>query len=216
MTPPGPSQIPLSAPGLIGPNSILNPPWSGPRAARRARDRPFSHAHLEVDLKLGPGRSADLPLGQRLESFLAARKIVENADLVWLTARTLHAMASRRFRRVDHWEVTPGGWLPPPEFKSARADKPEAVGQLLGALESPLGPSVAKARSFSVRLSDLQGNRVDIVVRRVHRQRRHTLSIDLWGSWTQETITALTGALAERLPVARTTLTSHQFATRAR
>ena len=176
----------------------------------------MSHAHLEVDLKLERVRTTGLPLAERLESFLAERKILENADLVWLAARTLHAMASRRFRRVDHWEVTPGGWLPPPEFKSARADEPEPVGQLLAALESPLGPSIAKARSFSARLSDLRGNRSDIVVRRVHRQRRHTISVDLWGSWTQESIGDLTGALAERLPIARTTLTSHQFANRTR
>jgi hypothetical protein len=210
----GANPIPLSAPGLIGANSILNPPWSGPRSSRRARNRSFSHAHLEVDLtKVMPGPK-EVPFWKRLEAALAERRIVENADLVWLTARTLHALAARQFRRVDHWEVAPGGWLPPPEFAPARTDDVEPLGQLLAALESGRGPSLAKARSFSLRVSDLHRNRADVTVRRIHRQRRHALSVDLWGSWTKETIGELVGALAERLPVARTTMTKYQYTVR--
>jgi hypothetical protein len=215
VTSPGPPPIPLSAPGLIGPNSILNPPWSGPSSGRRTRNRPFSHVHLEVDLKAGSGGSTGLPFWERIESVLAEREIVENADLVWLTARTLHALASRQFRRVDHWEVAPGGWLPPPEYASVRAGDAEPVGQLLGALESGGGPIIAKARSFSVRVSDLHRNRADVTVRRVHRQRRHALSVDLWGSWTKETINGLVGALADRLPLSKTTMTKYQYAVEA-
>jgi hypothetical protein len=211
----GSAPIPLSAPGLIGPNSILNPPWTGPRAGRRTRNRPFSHAHLDLDLRAESARITSLPLWKRIEAFLAERKIVENADLVWLAARTLHALASRQFRRVDHWEVTPGGWLPPPQFASLRPDDAESVGQLLSALESGGGPTIAKARSFAVRVSDLHRNRADITVRRVHRQRRHAISVDLWGSWTKETIGELVGALADRLPIARTTMTKYQYAFRA-
>jgi len=62
----------------------------------------------------------------------------------------------------------------------------------------------------------MRGNRADVVVRRVHRQGRHALSIDLWGSWTKETVNELTGSLAARLPVARTTLTKYQYAFRTR
>jgi hypothetical protein len=208
----GPRPVPLSAPGLIGPNSILNPPWSGPRASRRTRARPFRHVHLEGDLGAGPARTTSLPLWEHLEAVLSERRIVESADLVWLAARTLHALASRRFRRVDHWEVAPGGWLPPPEVGSARSKGTEPVGQLLEALESGAVSPLAKARSFSVRMSDLRRNRADITVRRVHRPRRHALSVDLWGYWTKETINELVGALAERLPLSRTTITRYQYA----
>jgi len=208
----GSTPIPLSAPGLIGPRSILNPPWSGPRSNRRARNRSFSHAHLEVDLTASVPEPTDLPFWKRLEAVLAERKIVENPDLVWLTARTLHALATRQFRRVDHWEVAPGGWLPPPELTSVRPHDAEPVGQLLAALESDRGPALARARSFSLRVSDLHRNHADITVRRVHRQRRHALSVDLWGSWSQESISALVGALAERLPIARATMTKYQYA----
>jgi hypothetical protein len=216
VTPSGPAPTPLSAPGLIGPNSILNPPWSGPRSSRRARSRPFSHAHLEVDLSVGSPKSTDRPLWERIEAVLGERKVVESTDLVWLTARTLHALASRQFRRLDHWEVAPGGWLPPPQPSSARADGAESIGQLLGALESDAGPSLAKARSFSVRASDLHGNRVDVTVRRVHRQRGHALSIDLWGTWTKETIGELVSALAARLPIVRTTMTKYRYSVETR
>jgi hypothetical protein len=61
-------------------------------------------------------------------------------------------------------------------------------------------------------MSDLQGNRADVAVRRVHRLRRHTISLDLWGTWTKGMINELTGALAARLPVSRTTLTKYQYA----
>jgi hypothetical protein len=151
-------------------------------------------------------------LWKRLEAALAERRIVENADLVWLTARTLHALAARQFRRVDHWEVAPGGWLPPPELGSARSNAAEPVRQLLAALESGRGPSLARVRSISLRVSDLHRNHADVTVRRVHRQRRHALSVDLWGSWTKETIGELVGALAERLPIERTTMTRYQYA----
>ncbi len=159
-----------------------------------------------------PAPTAGLPLKDRVESFLTERKIGEGADLVWLAVSTLHALDHRRFRRVDHWEVVPGGWLPPPEFASARKNGGGTVGQLLDALQSAEQPSIAKARTFAVRMSDMRGNRADVVVRRVHRQRGHALSIDLWGSWTKETVSELTGSFATRLPVARTTLTKYQYA----
>jgi hypothetical protein len=190
----------------------MNPPWAGPRSTRRTRNRSFRHAHIEIDLIPKPEARTASPLWARLERFLAEKKVEESADLVWLTAETLHALASHEFRRVDHWEVTPGGWLPPPEFASTDLNDAEPVGQLLKAIGSGVGPSIAKARSFSVRISDMHGNRADIVVRRVHRLRRHTLSLDLWGSWTKGRISELTGALAARLPVARSTLTKFQYA----
>src|SRR5208282_578565 len=173
-----PGEPPLSAPDLIGPVSILNQPVSGPRSARRRHNRPFAHVHLEVDLMAGTVTPTAVPVLQRLEALLGMRKIVEAADLVRLAGRTLHAFSARGFRRVDHWEVSPGGWLPLPE-PSTRRSREELVGHLLKILESDAASSVASARTFSVRLSDFHGNHADVIVRRVHRARRPAIELDL-------------------------------------
>jgi hypothetical protein len=136
---------------------------------------------------------------------------VEKGTLILLAAATLHALSSRRFRQVDHWEVAPGGWLPPPRpGKDPEGEEP--VGYLLDALESGAWSSVGSARSFSARLSGPSGARVDVVVRRVHGERRHALSLDLWGSWTKETVDDLVGSISARLPVVRSTMTKFQYA----
>jgi hypothetical protein len=200
----------LAAPGLIGPVSILNQPISGPRSSRRSRNRPYSHVHLEIDLKPESADPAGVPLLERLAGVLKEREITETGTLILLAAATLHALSSQRFRRVDHWEVTPGGWLPPPT-SGAAPDGEEPVGHLIDALESDSGAAVGSARSFSARLSDRSGARVDVIVRRVHRERRHALSLDLWGSWTPAAVKELKGSLSERLPLARSTMTKYQY-----
>jgi hypothetical protein len=209
----GTGPIPLSAPGLIGPNSILNPPWAGSTTARKRRVAAFSHAHLEVDLAPStpvPGRSQP-PVLRRLENLLERQEVVEGADLVRLVAGALHALASLRFRRVDHWEVVPGGWLPPPQSGLPPSRMDEPLGALLHALEGDHRTTITQARKFSARASDLRGNHVDLVVQRVHRRRAHSLSVDLWGFWTKEMIADLAAALKERLPVVRVTVTKHQY-----
>jgi hypothetical protein len=211
MSPPAPQPPALSAPGLVGPISIVDQPISGPRSNRRARNRPYAHVHLEIDLSAEPNREAEPALLQRLEALLSEKEIVEAADLLRLAAGTLHALSARRFRWIDHWEVQPGGWLPLPERKKHQ-DAEEPVGELLKALESGAWAPAAKARSFSVRLSDKRGNRADVIVRRVHRERRHALSLDLWGSWTKASIEDVTGSLSARLPVSRSTMTKYQYA----
>ena len=211
MPPPKENEPALAAPGLGGPTSILKQPISGPRSSRRGRNRPFSHVHLEMDLAPEPKDPTGVPALERLAGFLRERKVVEKGTLVLMAAATLHALAARRFRRVDHWEVAPGGWLPPPR-PGKDPDAAEPVGELLEALESEAWASVGSARSFSARLSDLSGGRVDVIVRRVHRERRHALSIDLWGSWTKATVKDLEGSLSDRLPVIRSTMTKYQYA----
>jgi hypothetical protein len=209
MTSPG--EPPLSAPDLIGPISILNQPVSGPRSARRRHNRTFAHVHLVVELKSSAVTPTAVPVLQRLEALLGMRKIVEAADLIRLAGWTLHAFSARGFRRVDHWEVAPGGWLPLPEA-SARRPTEEPVGHLLKILESDAARSIAQARTFSVRLSDFHGNHADVIVRRVHRARRPAIELDLRGIWTRSDVEDLKGAFSERLPVVRTTVTKFQYA----
>jgi hypothetical protein len=209
MTSPG-EPPPLAAPGLIGPISILNQPISGPRSARRRKNRPFAHVHLNVDLQSEPGELPPVPALQQLENLLSGRRIVEAAGLVRMAGGTLHAFSARGFRRVAHWEVAPGGWLPLPE-PTRRPSKEETVGHLAKILESDQARSIEKARTFSVRLSDFNGNHADVVVRRVHGKRRPAISLDLQGYWTREDLEKLKGALADRLPVAHSEVTKFQY-----
>ena len=211
MSPPKEPEPALSAPGIGTANPLLGPPITGPRSSRRQRHRSYSHVHLEVDLTAkAPDPTGD-PFLERLAGFLKERKVIEKGTLILLAAGTLHAFAARRFRRVDHWEISPGGWLPPPR-PGKGLDGDEPVGYLLDALESGAWESVGRARSFSARLSDLSGARADVIVRRVHRERTHSLSIDLWGSWTSESVKDLEGSIASRLPVVRSTMTKFQYA----
>jgi hypothetical protein len=200
----------LAAPGVPELLSTPTPLFSGPRSNRRHRNRPYSHVHLELDLASEPPNPAGVPLLEKLAGLLREKKVVEGGSLILMAAATLHAMAARRFRRVDHWEVSPGGWLPPP-LPRADPNAAEPVGDLLATLQSDAGSTLATARTFSARLSDLSGARVDVTVRRVHRERRHAVTLDLWGDWTKPTVQDLVGSISARLPVVRSRMTKFQY-----
>jgi hypothetical protein len=211
MTPPKESEPALAAPGLGGPVSMVQQPLSGPRSSRRKRNRSYAHVHLEVDLGPLRGVGPHPPEIVRLESVIAERSDTPEVDLVRLIGGALHALSARRFRRIDHWEISPGGWLPPAGGPS-HDDSEEPVGLFLHVLEGGSLGSLSGVRSFSARLSDLRGHHVDVIVRRVGRLRHHALSLDLWGLWTPSAVDDLTGSLASRLPVVRSTLTKFQYA----
>jgi hypothetical protein len=203
--------VPISAPGLEGARLVPTSPVSGPRSSRRSRNRPYSHVHLEIDLGPFPGGKIELPELAPLEQSLSEEKDAPAADLARRIAGALHALAARRFRRIDHWEVSPGGWLPPPG-RTTHNDSEEPVGHLLEALGNGSLGSLAAVRSFAARLSDLHGGHVDLVVRRDGRLHRHNMSLDLWGLWTQAEVDRLSGSLASRLPVVHSEMTKYQYA----
>ena len=211
MAPPKESSPALAAPGVGGLLATPGQGLTGPRKNRRRRNRPYRHVHVEIDLAGPPKPPGGVPALEQLEGFLRERKIVERGSLVRLAAGTLHALASKQFRRVDHWEVTPGGWLPLPTGPRS-ASGAEPVGALLDALESGRWASVASARSFAARLAADSGARIDVTVRRVHREWRHAMTLDLSGVLTRDEVRAIIDALAARLPVVRSTLTKYQFA----
>jgi hypothetical protein len=210
VTPTRETEPALAAPGL---ERLLSTPATllpGSRLKRRQRSRPYRHVHLEVDLAASMPDATAIPAMERLAALVKEQKVVERGTLLALSVATLHAMSARGFRRVDHWEIDPGGWIAPPRARGG-SDTLEPVGELLDALESGIGSSIGLARSFSARLSDTAGNRADVTVRRVHRARRHSLMVDLWGTWTKPMVRDLEASLAQRLPVVRTSTTRFEY-----
>lgn len=207
--PPGLPQSGMSAPGLSGSVSFLNWPIAAAGVKKRAAKRPFSHLCLEIDLTPNDAERAKHSALRRFEKMLRERNIEEGDDLLRLVASALHAFSATGYGRVNHWELTPGGWLPLPG--DPKADGVEPLGLLLKALESKEWEPSAMAREFAVRLSG-GGNRADLVVRRSHRERRHSMTIDLYGSISSAHVHALIGALRERLPVASSNVTKFAYA----
>ena len=208
--PTAPKAPAISAPDLIGPTSILNWPTAAAGTGRKARARPFAHVHLEIDLAHEAFRETELPVLRQVEAWLREREVVETGDLLRLVAGLLSALSSQGFSRVGHWEADPGGWLPLPEESHAQVIEP--VGHLLSALKAPQWKEVARARSFAVRLSGARGGRADAVVRRIHRERHHAVSLDLWGVFTREEVHEILSAVRVRIPVLRSKVTAYAYA----
>lgn len=207
-----PSRVPvegLTAPGLSGPTSIVDWPVVRTPSHARRRARPFHHVHLEVDLVPEVLREPGLPILRQMEALIRERQVVEIGDLLRLTAGALHALASQGFSRVDHWEVQPGGWLPLPEPSHPRIIEP--VGHMLRALRDDRWKHLAQARSFSVRLSGRAAFRADLVVRRIHRERTHSASLDLRGRVTATNVRDIVSSLRGRLPVLHSQVTNYSY-----
>jgi hypothetical protein len=200
----------ISAPDLTGPVSILNWPVASAGGHRPRKARPYAHVHLEIDLQPEIVRMPTHAIFDRLEALLKEREVVEIGGLLRLTAGALHAFAGLGFRRVDHWEVDPGGWLPLPEPSHAQLAEP--LGHLLQALEDPSWKGLAARRGFSVRLSGPGTYRADLEVRRLHRERRHSISIDLRGRFPKSTVQDVVDALRRRLPVLRAAVSEFAYA----
>ncbi len=198
----------LSAPDLTGPVSFLAWPLAQAGHAARPGHRPMEHVHIEVDLLPVMERTTRIPGLRAIEEALREAEVIESGDLLTLTAGALEAFASTGWRRVDHWEVRPGGWLP--LRHAPRGPQIEPVRQFLDALRMSEWKAVADARELAARLADPHGNRLEVVVRRAHRERQHALSIDLHGSILRDAVHDLTAALHRRLPVLRAEVTSYR------
>jgi len=167
------------------------------------RDRAFrfSHLRLELDVEHEGYRPEPFSLLGPLTALLHEREVEATEDLLQMTAQVLHAFTGAGFRRVDHWEVRPGGWLPLPEPTHARLAEP--VTHLLRALSDPSWAPVGRAHSFAARLSGPDPVRVDLQVRRIHREQAHAVSLDLWGPVSRRAAEDLVVRLHDRLPLLR-------------
>jgi len=148
---------------------------SGARPARTLEGR----VRIELDLPHERLLPSPVPVLRKIISLLSEQEVEEEGSLLARAAELLHGLGELGYRRVDHWEVDPGGWLPLPE--AAHAGRFEPVEHLRRALRSPAWGYLAQARGFSVRLSSDDGLRADARVLRVHREREHSVVLDLWG-----------------------------------
>jgi hypothetical protein len=185
---------PTSPPRLEWPHG-RGPPTSVARSDR------FSVVRLELDVEHEGYRPEPLSLLSPLTSLLREREVESAEDLLEMTGQLLHVLSSLGFRRVDHWEARPGGWLPLPEPTHAQLAEP--VAHLVRALSDPSWAPVGRAHSFAARLSGPDRLRLDFVVRRVHRERSHAVSIDLWGAISRRAVEDLVVRVHGRLPLAR-------------
>jgi hypothetical protein len=151
-------------------------------------------------------RTTSIPLLSQLEEALRESEVTERGDLLRLTASLLKACSAAGFRRVDHWEIRPGGWLPLRPLP--RGPQVEPVAQFVASLGLDQWKAFANAREFACRLSGTHGNRVALVLRRVHRERTHTISVDLAGFFAGELVERLVDALHRQLPVLRAKVTA--------
>ena len=199
----------VSAPDVTGPTSILDWPTQTTGVGRRRRGRPFAHVRLEIDLRHERLADPRVPLLGEFERLFRERPVVEHDDLLRLSGESLHAFAQRGFDRVDHWEIQPGGWLPLPEPTHPSIAEP--LGHLARALKSDAWRPFALARVFAVRLSGHPRIRADLEVRRVHRERGHSITIDLRGWITVNELDGVVRAFRDRLPVLRTTVAAFAY-----
>jgi len=161
----------------------------------------FSSARIEFDLRHELLTGTRIPLVWQIEALLREREVEEHESLVRLAAGALHALSRLGYRRGDHWEVEPGGWLPLPERTHPGLVEP--VGHLIRALASERWSALSKARRFSVRLSAADGRRADAILRRIHREQDHTLTLELWGKVTPHEIRRTVNAVRRGLSVVR-------------
>ena len=77
------------------------------------------------------------------------------------------------------------------------------MGHLLNALRSNAWRRVARARAFSARLSTSGALRADFTVRRVHRERGHAITVELFGPLPEKELASIERALREGLSIVR-------------
>jgi hypothetical protein len=194
----------VSAPSGKAP--VLEWPGEVPGFSAGRREDRFRRVQLELDVEHERYRPEPVSLLAPLTSLLHEREVEDAQDLLTMTAQVLRAFAGAGFRQVDHWEARPGGWLPLPEAAHARLAEP--VAHLLRALLDPSWASVGRARRFAARLSSADRFRLDFVVRRVHRERVHAVSVDLYGRLARRQVEDLVVRVHDRLPLVRAEVAS--------
>ena len=174
------------------------------RALRTPRSSP-GYVRLEMDLPHELLRPSGVPVIRQIEAWLKEQEVEEQGSLLVRAGELLDELGALGYAHVDHWEVEPGGWLPLPE--AAHAGKFEPVGHLVRALKSPAWIAVGQARGFGFRLSASNGRRVDARVLRLHREREHSITLDLWGPPSSAEVRRVVSAVRRRFSPLKVRLT---------
>ena len=197
--------MPLSAPDLIGPVSIVDWPTSGASQRRKGPPRPFRHALLEIRLQSPTVQPPKNALLRGLEEAFRSRPVVEAGSFGRRAVATLHGFSARGYRSVVHWETHP------PELIGSPGEDGEPISALLAALSQGGGKGLAGAATFRAVLADTSGNRADITLRRVHREDRPGIVLELTGTIPPAELHDLVSALAERLPLKSSHLVRYAY-----
>ena len=192
--------------------SLKRPRPSAPRHARPASRRPGrsrpphgppgrnASARIEFELAHEAERTSSIPVIHQLEELLRETEVIESADLLRLSAQLLRGLSEAGFRRLDHWEVRPGGWLPLPGVH--HHPEGEHVAHLLVAFRTAGWEALSAAHTFAARLSSEDDRiRLAVVLDRVHRERRPALSVEMTGAFAPARVRELARDLARYLPV---------------
>jgi hypothetical protein len=189
--------------GAVAPRA--RPP---PRLEWRARQRPLASAKatygpltLELDVAREHYRAGSHAVWAPLARLLGESEVETTIDLLGLVHGVLTALTPLGYRNVNHWEARPGGWLPLPEPTHASLDEP--VAHLQRALQSGAWRVLAESHSFAVRLSGPRTGRLDVVVRRVHRERGHGITFEIWGAAPRPMLERTVRSVHEQIPLDR-------------
>lgn len=197
------SPPPLAAPGLSGSSSILSQPLTRPSGHRSHRTRAYRAILVEAEVSPHAPATEQETWRHEIEEWLGARKLRSSGELLRSVAGTLHAMASIGLKWVDHWEVTPGGWLPLP--RSSRGPQVSSR-DLLDAFEGDQEESLRRARALKLRLSGPTGFRVDAEIHRARLRSGTFIRLGFAGHIPSDQLSHILDALRSRLPVSRTTV----------
>ena len=192
--------VPLSAPDLIGPWSVVN--WADHIPSHRGKTI-FHHVRLEVDLAgCRPLKTSAL---EHLLGLFREEEIAEALDLYSFVSATLSALARDGLGWVESWSLVPGGLLPSDPGRETPAG--EALGKALHQLKRVDPKALKKAVGFHARLTGSPGLSAEVTLYQLHRARRPALTLDLWGTIPRSKLQEVLSTLREHLPSERVELT---------
>jgi hypothetical protein len=136
-------------------------------------------AHLELDLHHERLVNGPLRVVEAMEGLLRERPVEEQIGLLELGSGLLRALTDAGYSRAERWSIDPGGWVALPEDPHRGSEEP--IAHLLHALKDERWKRFDVADGFHVTVTAPDGRIATAVIRRYHRERGHTVSIELPG-----------------------------------
>ncbi len=159
-------------------------------------------ARVEVDLH--HERLVTGPVGfvNALEGLVRERPVEEQLGLVELAVGLLHALSDAGYTRAERWTIDPVGWVALPEAPHRGSEEPLA--HLVRAFVEGGWKRFDPSEGFHVTALAPDGRLASAALRRFHRERGHTVTIELPGRRaTHQEGEELVKAVRSRLPVVR-------------